>query len=86
MPRPCPFVGCRYNLYLDVNPKTGHIRYNFPQRHVCQMDESCALDIAECGRLTDAAIAEILGLERSTVTKAVTRALKKMKKKFTSVA
>jgi len=27
-PRPCPWVGCRYNLYLDVNEDTGAIKFN----------------------------------------------------------
>lgn len=26
--RPCPFVGCRFNLLLDVNPTTGSIAFN----------------------------------------------------------
>src|SRR5215831_5555094 len=29
-PRPCQFVSCKHNLYLDVNPETGSIKLNFP--------------------------------------------------------
>jgi hypothetical protein len=46
--RPCPFVGCRHNLYLDVN-RTGALKMNFPHLEPWEMppDKSCALDIAE---------------------------------------
>src|SRR5208337_2271584 len=30
VPRPCPFVSCRHNLYLDVSKDTGSILLNFP--------------------------------------------------------
>jgi len=29
-PRPCPFVSCKHHLYLDVSPRTGAIKMNFP--------------------------------------------------------
>ncbi len=45
--RPCPFVSCKYHLYLDVNPKNGHIKFNFPDKEVWELEESCALDVAE---------------------------------------
>src|SRR5207248_4026222 len=25
-PRPCPYVSCKYNLYVDVNPRTGSVK------------------------------------------------------------
>lgn len=47
--RPCPYVGCRHNLYLDVNGRTGAIKYNFPDREPSDMPEdgSCSLDVVE---------------------------------------
>jgi hypothetical protein len=30
-PRPCPFVGCRYHLAIDVHPSRGSIKTNFPR-------------------------------------------------------
>src|SRR5690606_7767913 len=27
--RPCPYVSCKYHLYIDVNPSTGSIKVNF---------------------------------------------------------
>lgn len=50
VPRPCPFVRCKYNLYLDVNPDTGSLKLNYPDREPDEMEYSCALDMAErCG-------------------------------------
>lgn len=45
--RPCPFVSCKYHLYLDVNPKNGHIKFNFPDAEVWELEETCSLDVAE---------------------------------------
>lgn len=46
IPRPCPFVGCRWNLFLDVE-KDGSIRFNFPHLEPHEMRVSCALDVAD---------------------------------------
>ena len=47
--RPCPYVSCKYNLYLDVNETTGSIKLNFPdyEPHEMPPDGSCALDVAD---------------------------------------
>lgn len=50
--RPCPFVSCKYHLYLDVDQRTGAVKLNFPQLEVWEMPETCALDVAELGGLT----------------------------------
>jgi hypothetical protein len=50
VPRPCPFVRCKYNLYLDVDPRTGSLKLNYPDREPDEMEESCVLDMAaRCG-------------------------------------
>jgi len=48
IPRPCPYVGCKYNLYLDVTEK-GSLVLNFPSTPVDKIppDRSCVLDIVE---------------------------------------
>lgn len=51
VPRPCPFVSCKWNLYLDVSRFCGNIKLNFPD---IEPDEvapgcSCALDVADGG-------------------------------------
>ncbi|HEX4476959.1 MAG TPA: hypothetical protein VH142_17840 [Polyangiaceae bacterium] len=46
-PRPCPFVSCKYHLYIDVSPRTGSIKLNFPDLEVWDLSESCVLDVAD---------------------------------------
>lgn len=53
--RPCPYVGCHYHLYLDVDPESGAIKFNFPDippDELERLPETCALDVAERGALT----------------------------------
>jgi hypothetical protein len=49
VPRPCPFVSCKHNLYLEVNPENGSIKLVFPdiEPHEMHPQRSCALDAAE---------------------------------------
>lgn len=49
--RPCPYVGCRYHLYLDVGAKGG-LRFNYGddvEKALQVMPYTCALDAAEEG-------------------------------------
>jgi hypothetical protein len=65
--RPCPFVSCKYHLYLDVNPETGSIKLNFPDIEVWEMAETCALDVAERGGVTLEEVGEIMNLTRERI-------------------
>ncbi len=65
--RPCPFVSCKYHLYLDVNPETGSIKLNFPDIEVWEMTETCALDIAVRGGVTLEEVGEIMNLTRERI-------------------
>jgi hypothetical protein len=65
--RPCPYVSCKYHLYLDVNPETGSIKLNFPDIDVWEMTETCALDIAERGGVTLEEVGEIMNLTRERI-------------------
>jgi hypothetical protein len=65
--RPCPFVSCKYHLYLDVNPETGSIKLNFPDIEVWEMNETCALDIATRGGVTLEEVGEIMNLTRERI-------------------
>lgn len=49
LPRPCPFVGCKFHTYLDIDDKTGYIRLNWPgmDPHEIDEDKSCVLDMIE---------------------------------------
>ena len=41
------FVSCKHHLYLDVNPATGSIKLNFPDKEIWELEHTCALDVAE---------------------------------------
>ena len=49
--RPCPYVSCKHHLYLDVT-EFGGIKLNFPGLEVWELEETCALDVAERGGVT----------------------------------
>lgn len=76
VPRPCPYVACKYSLYLDVS-ETGSIILNFPHLEPGEMvaDQSCALDLAEQGRMTLEDIAVVMNLTRERIRQVELRAL-----------
>jgi hypothetical protein len=76
--RPCLFVSCKHHLYLDVNPETGSIKLNFPDREVWELRETCALDVAERGGLTLEEVGEILNLTRERIRQVEAAGLQKL--------
>lgn len=74
--RPCPYVACSKNLYLDVS-ETGSIILNFPHLQPGQMpaDRSCALDLAERGPMTLEEIAVVTNLTRERIRQVELKAL-----------
>tara|TARA_B100000683_G_scaffold275729_1_gene327412 strand:- start:4043 stop:4441 length:399 start_codon:yes stop_codon:yes gene_type:complete len=78
MPRPCLYVSCRHHLYLDVNPKTGSIKLNFPDKEVWELGESCALDVAERGGITLEEVGQIMNLTRERIRQVEVRGLEKL--------
>ncbi len=76
--RPCPFVSCRYHLYLEVNP-SGSIKLNFPDIDVTEMQETCALDIADRGGATLEEIGEVMNLTRERIRQLEASALHKLR-------
>ena len=78
-PRPCPYVSCHHHLYLDVNPETGSIKLNFPDREPDEMVESCALDVAERGGITLEEVGAIVNLTRERVRQLEVRATAKLR-------
>jgi len=79
VPRPCPFVSCRYHLYLDVNPRTGRIKFNFPGLEVSQIAVSCALDVAEAGPWTLEDIGGRMNITRERTRQVAEQALGKIR-------
>jgi len=78
-PRPCLFVSCKHNLYLDVNPETGSIKLNFPDKEIWELEQTCALDVAEKGGITLEEVGEIMNLTRERIRQVETRGLAKLR-------
>ncbi len=80
--RPCPWVGCKHHLYLDVHPATGSMQFNFPdiapdQLHL--MPATCALDVADQGGLSLEEVGEIMQLTCERIRQVEVRGLLKLK-------
>jgi hypothetical protein len=78
-PRPCMFISCKHHLYLDVNPATGSIKLNFPDKEVWEMSETCALDVADRGGITLEEVGSIMNLTRERIRQVETRGLLKLR-------
>ena len=78
-PRPCMFVSCKHHLYLDVNPETGSIKLNFPDKEIWELQHTCALDLAEKGGITLEEVGEIMNLTRERIRQVETRGLSKLR-------
>ncbi len=74
-PRPCPWVACKHHLYLDINPRTGSIKINFPDLEPWELAQTCALDVADGGGLTLEEIGLITNLTRERVRQVEVRGL-----------
>jgi hypothetical protein len=77
--RPCPWVACKHHLYLDINPETGSIKINFPDREPWELEHTCALDIADAGGKTLDEIGEITNLTRERIRQVEIRGLWKLR-------
>lgn len=77
--RPCPWVGCRHHLYLDVNPSTGAIRIVFPDLEPWDMVETCALDVAERGGATLDVVGQLANITRERARQIEFRGLAMMR-------
>lgn len=79
MERPCLYVSCRHHLYLDVNPETGSVKLNFPDKEPWELDETCALDVADRGGITLEDVGAIMNLTRERIRQVEVRGLEKLK-------
>jgi len=76
-PRPCPWVGCRYHLWLDEIGGKEVATY-----HDCDpwdLRETCALDVAERGRHTLEEVGVVMGVTRERVRQLLDRALSRFR-------
>jgi hypothetical protein len=76
--RPCPYVSCKHHLFLDVSARTGAIKLNFPDLEVWDMNETCALDIADRGGTTLEDVGAIMNLTRERIRQVEVKALAKL--------
>jgi len=77
--RPCPYVSCKFNLYVDVNPRTGSVKMNFPDKELWEIGDTCALDVADRGGITLEEVGAIMNLTRERVRQLETRGLTKLR-------
>lgn len=77
VPRPCPFVSCRFHLYLDVSVR-GRLTLNFPDKEPHELENSCALDVAEQGGVSHLEVANISGVTKQAILQNEGRALRKL--------
>lgn len=77
--RPCPYVSCRYHLYLDVRGD-GVLRVNFPEREPEELMATCALDMAEDGPRTLDQVAGLMGMSKERARQLEASAFAKLKK------
>ena len=78
-PRPCLFVSCKHHLYLDVNPNTGSVKLNFPDKEIWELKYTCALDVADQGGITLEDVGQIMNLTRERIRQVEARGLLKLR-------
>jgi hypothetical protein len=66
VPRPCPYVSCRYHLFLEATA-AGGIKFNFPDLEPDELGESCCLDVADRGGESLERVGAILNITRERV-------------------
>ena len=77
--RPCPFVSCVHHLFLDVNPRSGAIKINFPDLEVHELAETCALDVADRGGVTLDEVGAAMNLVRERIRQLETKGIAQLK-------
>ncbi len=77
--RPCPYVSCKYNLFVDVNPRTGSVKMNFPDKELWELAETCALDVADRQGITLEEVGVIMNRTRERVRQLEMRGLTKLR-------
>jgi len=75
--RPCPFVSCKFHLYLDVTP-SGSMKLNFPEKEPWELTETCSLDVTDRGGVTLEEVGIAMNLTRERVRQLEMKALRKI--------
>ena len=67
MDRPCPFVSCKWHLYLDVSESGLAIKINHPNIDPTEMKHTCTLAVANVGGVTLYEVGKIINITRERV-------------------
>lgn len=65
-PRPCPWVGCRHHLYLNVTAR-GELHVEFPGREPWELKQTCSLDVADDGPQTLSDVGDLMNVSRERI-------------------
>jgi len=76
---PCPWVRCKWHLYLSVNEDNGNIKLNFPDLEVWELPETCALDVADREGMTLEEVGAIMNLTRERIRQLEVIAFRRLK-------
>ena len=79
--RPCPWTTCPHHLFVDVT-NSGSLKLNFPHLEVWQLQETCALDLADRGPQTLLAIAHAMGVSDKRAPQLIEEALAELQAKL----
>lgn len=82
-PRPCPWLSCRYHLYLDIRPVSGTLVYAHGLVELEAMQDTCALDVADRGRHTLEEVSQHVQLTRERTRQLQEVALAKIRRALT---
>ena len=64
---------------MDVNPRTGSVKMNFPDKELWELAETCALDVADRAGITLEEVGVIMNLTRERVRQLEMRGLAKLR-------
>ncbi len=64
--RPCPWVACRYHLYVHIN-HNGSLLLPYPNQEPWEIEHTCALDVAAQGGHTLEDVGKVIGVTRERV-------------------
>ncbi|RTL06485.1 hypothetical protein EKK58_05210 [Candidatus Dependentiae bacterium] len=84
--RPCGYISCKWHLFIDVDPRRGSIKFNFPDLFdddgtplLDDMAETCALDVRDRGGDTLEAVAAQMNITRERIRQIQNAALRKLR-------